>query len=192
MVKAYLDKHPEKPCYFAYFAQGPVDFSDYGIHCQQLPTSSGSWLGFAPMRFDAGPTISGNILISGGNLDGVDRPGKLNPYEQFRTLKPTATIDEAVYVYEGTFTLPLAAAISHAEVARGLIRQKRYNEALNEAKIATQLAPESAHALTALGDALTGWTDHPRRKPHIRQLSTPHKPLRRSSRPAQFQRSRRK
>jgi hypothetical protein len=37
MVKAYLDKHPGNPCYFAYFAQGPVDFTDYGIDCQQLP-----------------------------------------------------------------------------------------------------------------------------------------------------------
>jgi tetratricopeptide (TPR) repeat protein len=156
MVKTYLDKHTEKPCYFAYFAQGPVDFTDYGIHCQQLPTSSGSWLGFAPMRFDTGPTISGSILISGGNLDGVDRPGKLNPYEQFRAIQPTATIDRSVYVYDGSYTLPLAAAISHAEAAQAFIRQKRYNEALDEAKLATQLAPDSVDALTALGDALSG------------------------------------
>ena len=156
MVKAYLDEHPGTPCYFAYFAQGPVDFTDYGIHCQQLPTSSGSWLGLAPMRFDSGPTISGNILISDGDLAGVDRSGKLNPYEQFRTLRPTATIDEGVYVYRGTFTLPLAAALSHAEVAQGLIRQKSYDAALDEAKLATQLAPESSDALTALGDALNG------------------------------------
>ena len=108
------------------------------------------------MSFASGPAVSGTILISGGNLDGVDRPGKLNPYEQFRTLKPTATIDEAVYVYEGTFTLPLAAALSHAEVAQSLIGQKRYDEALVEAKLATQLAPESIDALTALGDALDG------------------------------------
>jgi hypothetical protein len=156
MVKAYLDKHPGKPCYFAYFAQGPVDFTDYGIDCQQLPTSSGSWLGFAPMRFGSQPTISGTVLISDGNLAGVDREGKLNPYDQFRTLQPTATIDHGVYVYEGTFTLPLAAALSHAEVAKGLIRQRRYDEALDEAKLATQLAPENIDALTAQGDALDG------------------------------------
>ncbi|AXC12600.1 hypothetical protein ACPOL_3309 [Acidisarcina polymorpha] len=156
MVKIYLDKHPGRPCYFAYFAQGPVNFTDYGIKCQQLPTSSGSWLGFPPMSFASGPTVSGTILISGGNLDGVDRPGKLNPYEQFRILQPTATIDEAVYVYEGTFTLPLAAALSHAEASQSLIRQKRYDGALAEAKLATQLAPESTDALTALGDALDG------------------------------------
>jgi 4-amino-4-deoxy-L-arabinose transferase-like glycosyltransferase len=155
-VKSYLDQHPGKPCYFAYFAQGPVDFTDYGIHCQQLPTSSGSWIGFAPMRFDSGPTVSGTIIVSGGNLDGVDRQGKLNPYEQFQTLKPTATIDNSVYIYDGTFTLPLAAALSHAEVAQGLISKKEYDEALKEAEIATQLAPESVDALTALGDALTG------------------------------------
>ena len=156
MVKAYLDKQPGKPCYFAYFAQGPVDFTDYDIHCQQLPTSSGSWLGLAPMRFGSEPTISGTVLISDGNLAGVDREGKLNPYDQFRMLQPTATIDHGVYVYEGTFTLPLAAALSHAEVAQGLIRQKRYDEALDEAKLATELAPESIDTLTALGGALDG------------------------------------
>jgi 4-amino-4-deoxy-L-arabinose transferase-like glycosyltransferase len=112
--------------------------------------------GTRAMRFDSGPIISGTILISDGNLAGVDRSGKLNPYDQFRTLRPTATIDEGVYVYEGTLTLPLAAALSHAEVAQGLIRQKRYDEALYEAKLATQLAPESTDALTALGDALDG------------------------------------
>jgi hypothetical protein len=156
MVKAYLDKHPGKPCYFAYFAQGPVDFTDYGIDCQQLPTSSGSWLGFAPMRFGSEPTISGTVLISDGNLAGVDREGKLNPYDQFQTLQPTATIDHGVYVYQGTFTLPVAAALSHAEVAKGLIRQRRYDEALDEPKLATQLAPENIDPLTALGDALDG------------------------------------
>lgn len=155
-VKAWLDQHPDKPCYFAYFAQGPVDFTDYGIHCQQLPTGSGSWLQFPPMRFGSPPTISGLVLISDGNLAGIDREGQLNPYEQFRTLQPTATIDHGVYVYEGTFTLPLAAALSHAEVAQALITQKRYDEALNEAKLATQLAPENVDALTAQGDALSG------------------------------------
>jgi len=163
-VKAWLDKHPGKPCYFAYFAQGPVDFTDYGIPCQQLPTSSGSWLGLAPMRFNSAPTISGTVLISDGNLAGIDREGKLNPYDQFRMLQPTATIDHGVYIYEGTFTLPLAAALSHAEVAQGLIRQKRYGEALDEAKIATELAPESVDALTALGDALSGLHQTPEAK----------------------------
>jgi tetratricopeptide (TPR) repeat protein len=108
------------------------------------------------MRFGSEPTISGTVLISDGNLAGVDREGKLNPYDQFRTLQPTATIDHGVYVYKGTFTLPLAAPLSHAEVAKGLIRQKRYDEALDEAKLAVQLAPENIDALTALGDALDG------------------------------------
>jgi tetratricopeptide (TPR) repeat protein len=108
------------------------------------------------MRFGSPPTISGLVLISDGNLAGIDREGQLNPYEQFRTLQPTATIDHGVYVYEGTFTLPLAAALSHAEVAQALITQKRYDEALNEAKLATQLAPENVDALTAQGDALSG------------------------------------
>jgi len=155
-VKTWLDQHPDEPCYFAYFAQGPVDFTDYGIRCQQLPTWSGSWQGLAPMRFDSGSTISGLVLISDGDLVGIDRVGKLNPYAQFQTLQPTATIDHGVYVYEGTFTLPLAAAQSHAEVAQALIGQKRYDEALDEAKLATQLAPENIDALTAQGDALSG------------------------------------
>jgi hypothetical protein len=37
-VRQYLETHPSQPCYFAYFAQGPVDFRDYGINCLVLPT----------------------------------------------------------------------------------------------------------------------------------------------------------
>ncbi len=50
-VKYYLETHPSGPCYFAYFAQGPVDFRDYGINCRVLPTGSAFWTGLDTMRF---------------------------------------------------------------------------------------------------------------------------------------------
>lgn len=156
MVKAYLEKHPDRPCYFAYFAQGPVDFRDYGISCQPLPTASGSWTGLEAMHFGSDPAVSGIVLISDGVLAGLDHPGKLNPYEKFRLLQPVAVIDHGVYVYDGTFSLPQAASLDHVERAQNLLRQNRFSEALEEAQMAVRLAPDSAIALSTLGDSLAG------------------------------------
>ena len=49
-VRRYLETHPSQPCYFAYFAQGPVDFRDYGIKCHVLPTGSALWTGLDTMQ----------------------------------------------------------------------------------------------------------------------------------------------
>jgi len=153
-VKSYLTEHPEKPCYFAYFAQGPVDFRDYGVRCQVLPTGSGAWTGMESMHFGSNPNLSGLVLVSDGVLAGADIPGRTNPYAQFRTVQPIAVIDRGVYVYEGQFNLGPAAAIEHVEASGRLLAQGRKAEALAEAELATKLDPASATAWKAAGDAL--------------------------------------
>ena len=154
-VKSYLeDEHPGKPCYFAYFEQGPVDFRDYGVNCQVLPTGSGAWTGMESMHFGANPNVSGLILISDGVLAGADIPGKANPYAQFRAVKPIAVIDRAVYVYEGQFNLGPSAGIEHVEASGKLLEGRQIPEALAEAELATKLDPASATAWKAVGDAL--------------------------------------
>jgi Dolichyl-phosphate-mannose-protein mannosyltransferase len=153
-VKKYLDEHPNVPCYFAYFEQGPVDFRDYGVRCQVLPTGSGSWTGMPSLRFGSNPYVSGLVLVSDGVLAGADIPGKTNPYAHFQTLQPHAVIDRAVYVYEGQFNLGPAAAIEHVEESGTLLAQGRAQEALAEAELAKRLDPESATAWQAEGDAL--------------------------------------
>ncbi|HEX4067418.1 MAG TPA: glycosyltransferase family 39 protein [Acidobacteriaceae bacterium] len=152
-VKSYLDDHAKEPCYFAYFEQGPVDYRDYGIHCQVLPTSL--WAGAAgSMRFGSDPNVSGLVLISDGVLSGANIPGKMNPYAQFRAVQPTAVIDRSVYVYEGQLNLGPIAAIEHIQASGKLLREGRTAEALAEAELARNLDPASATAWNAVGDAL--------------------------------------
>lgn len=152
-VKSYLGDHAKEPCYFAYFEQGPVDYRDYDIHCQVLPTSL--WAGAADsMHFGSDPHVSGLVLISDGVLSGANIPGKMNPYAQFRAVRPTAIIDRSVYVYEGQYNLGPVAAIEHVQASGSLLKVGRTREALEEAELARSLDPASATAWNAVGDAL--------------------------------------
>jgi tetratricopeptide (TPR) repeat protein len=151
-VKRYVDQHGIKDCWFIYFAQGVVDFHDYGIPCKPLPTLDAAWVG---ANYDAPPVIDGPLLISAGDLSGFEFGGPaLNPYEQFRQIKPTAVIDYGVFVFEGHFEIPKAAAISHAQKARDFLKIKQLPEALAEAQQAVAFAPDSVRANAVLGDIL--------------------------------------
>jgi len=99
--------------------------------------------------------IDGPVLISGSNLSGYEYgPAELNPYAQFQELKPTAVIQNGVYVFEGHFALPMAAAIGHVQKANEFQAAKRLDEALAEAQTAVTLAPTSVKANVTLGDVL--------------------------------------
>jgi Dolichyl-phosphate-mannose-protein mannosyltransferase len=158
-VRDYLDAHPSQPCYFAYFAQGPVDFRDYGVHCSVLPTGSAAWTGLDTMRFGSNPNVSGIVLISDGVLAGADIPGRSNPYAQFVAVRPAATIDHGVYVYTGQFRLGPAAALEHIAAAEDSSKQHDTAAATREARIALNLDPDNPQAHTILGDALAATGD---------------------------------
>jgi hypothetical protein len=153
-AKYYLDTHPSQPCYFAYFAQGPVDFRDYGIDCHVLPTGSALWTGLDTMRFAEDPKISGTVLISDGVLAGADIPGRQNPYAQFVSVSPAATIDRGVYVYRGQFTLGTVAALEHIRAAESFAKEQKIPDAIREARTAVNLDPNNPKAHMILGDAL--------------------------------------
>jgi tetratricopeptide (TPR) repeat protein len=94
-------------------------------------------------------------LMSAGVLSGFEfGPGALNPYEQFKALKPKDSIDYGVFVYEGHFDIPLAAALSHVQKAGLLLHAKDLPRALAEAQQAESLAPESAKVNEMMGEAL--------------------------------------
>jgi hypothetical protein len=151
-VKQYLDGRGVKDCWFVYFAAGVAEPSYYGIPCKPLPTINTLWLN-EPIGV---PTpITGPVLISASNLSGLEfGPGPLDPYGQFKLLKPTAVIDQGVFVFDGKFELPLAAAISKVQKARNLAETKQLDQALQEAQAAVALAPDSIHTQLALGDIL--------------------------------------
>ena len=151
-VKRYLDERGVTECWFVYFAAGVAEPSYYGIPCKPLPTINTLWLN---LPFDVPTTINGPVLVSASNLSGVEfGPGSLDPYGQFKSLKPTAVIDRGVFVFDGTFHLPLGAAIGKVQKARNLVEQQQLDQALAEAQAAIALAPDSIQTQLALGDVL--------------------------------------
>jgi tetratricopeptide (TPR) repeat protein len=151
-VKRYLDQRGVKECWFEYFAAGVAEPGYYGIPCKPLPTLSTLWLN---QPIDVPASVDGPVLISAGNLSGFEfGPGPLDPFGQFKTLNPTAVIDDSVFVFDGKFDLPIAAAISKVQRAGNLAAEKQLDEALREAQAAVALYPGSVDTQLALGDIL--------------------------------------
>jgi hypothetical protein len=151
-VKRYLDERGIKDCWFAYFGQGVAEYGYYGIPCRTLITADSQYF---DGPHDVPPAIDGVVLMSAGVLSGFEfGPGALNPYEQFKERKPVDLIDNGVFVYEGHFEIPLAAALSHVQKAGVLMRAKDMAGALAEAQMAEGLAPESAAVNAMMGQAL--------------------------------------
>jgi tetratricopeptide (TPR) repeat protein len=128
-----------------------AEYSYYGIPCKPLITADSL---FIDGPHDVPPAIDGPVLMSAGVLSGFEfGPGALNPYEQFKQLKPKAVIDNGVFVYDGHFDIPLAAALSHMQKSQLLLKSNPA-EALGEAQQAETLAPESSAVNEQLGEAL--------------------------------------
>lgn len=151
-VKQYLDRRGVKDCWFLYFAEGAADPSYYGIPCRPLPTISTLWLN---IPIDVPDSLTGTVLISASNLSSVEfGPGALDPFGQFKQLQPTAVIDHGVFVFDGNFPVPLAAAISKVQKAQNLAQANQLDQALQEAQAAVALAPDSIQTQLAVGDIL--------------------------------------
>ncbi len=151
-IKQYLDQRGVKDCWFVYFAEGVADPRYYGIPCKPLPTINTLWLN---MPIDVPQTIDGPVLISASNLSGVEfGPGSLDPYGQFKQVKPTAMIDNGVLVFDGRFDLLLASALSRIQRARNHLAANQPEQALAEAEAAVRLAPDAVQVQLALGDVL--------------------------------------
>jgi hypothetical protein len=152
-VKVYLDENHVTNCWFAYFADGAIQPSDYRIPCKRLPTTVSLWWLDLPMQVP--PVIDGTVLISDSDLEGIEfGDGSLNPYNSFRGIKPDVAIQRGIYVYTGQFPVPLAAALVEAHEAQKLLSKNQLREALEKARNAAQLAPGSAHVQATLGDVL--------------------------------------
>ncbi len=150
-VKQWQDGHPNQECWFAYFARPEIDPGVYGIRCRALPTIDTMYLGGADV---IAPSITGAVLISAGDLSGCEWPsGQINPYRSFQPMHPDVTIDDSVFVYQGTFAVPEISAVSRAQQSETYLEQKQPAPALVLARQAVVIAPENLFAETALGDA---------------------------------------
>jgi hypothetical protein len=81
-------------------------------------------------------------------------PGELSPYDQFQHIQPTAVIEDGLFVFDGHFDIPLAAALNHVTRAQLAAQNKHLDETLLEAQAAATLAPRSVQAQAALADVL--------------------------------------
>ena len=95
------------------------------------------------------------MLISAGALSGYEfGPGELNPYDQFQKLRPTAVIDDGVFVFDGHFQIPLASALNHLSRGKRMAENGDLPGALQELQTAARLAPRSARIQAELGNLL--------------------------------------
>ena len=146
-TKTYLDQNHITECWFAY-STPIVDPAYYGIPCRLLDVGD-----TAPMGVPE--TLSGTILLSSTELTGYRwGPDVLNPFEQFRHLRPDAIPGNVILVYHGTFSVPLDSAYSHLAAASVLARAGKMPEAVAEAQEGVKLAPDSADIQAGLGRAL--------------------------------------
>jgi tetratricopeptide (TPR) repeat protein len=149
----YLQQRGVKDCWFVYFGEGVIPYQYYGIPCKALPTQDALWMG--EKFYDIPAEVDGPVLISGADLSGFEYgPAELNPYAQFQQLKPSAAIQNGVYVFEGHFAIPMAAAIGHVQKAEELLKSNQLDGALVEAQSAVALSPASVKANLMLGDVL--------------------------------------
>jgi tetratricopeptide (TPR) repeat protein len=157
-VKQYLDKNHITNCWFAYFPDGAVQPSDYGVNCKRLPTGSSLWWFQLPMNVP--PVIDGTILISDSDLEGTESgDGPLNYYNPFRATKPVAVIQHGVYVYQGQFAVSLMSALVDVRTSSNLFDEGHKAEALQIAQTAVELAPQSSTTQVNVADMLLAHQD---------------------------------
>ena len=153
-TSAYLRDHHITHCYFAYFVTPFVLPKDYGIPCTYLATFDA--LGFGdlpnvPTTIDT--ATDGPLLISAGDLNGFEFGSSvLNPYQSLMNTHPSAFIQDGVLVFNGRYSLPLAAALAHVDHAQALADAHNNPAALKEAILAESLAPNAVQPELILGD----------------------------------------
>jgi hypothetical protein len=100
------------------------------------------------------------VLISAGDLSGCEWPsGQLNPYRSFQSRRPDFTIDDSVFVYQGTLAIPEISALASAQQSQGLLMRGLSGPALALAREAVATSPDNLITQTALGDAAAATGD---------------------------------
>ncbi|HSY36978.1 MAG TPA: glycosyltransferase family 39 protein [Acidobacteriaceae bacterium] len=153
-TSAYVRDHHITHCYFAYFVTPFVLPTDHGIPCTYLPTPDSFGAGVLPnIPATIDTATDGPILISAGDLNYFESGSSvLNPYQSLMNVHPSAYIQDGVLVFNGRFTLPLAAALPHVDRAWAFANAHNNAAALHEAILAESLAPNAVQPEIVLGD----------------------------------------
>ena len=148
-LQQYIHQHGIQSCWFAY--DGAADLSYFNLPCKRLPTFFSTIF-----RSPQGPVpaqIQGPIFIASAPLTGFGwGPAEVNPYAAFLPLKPDDEIQGEILVYNGSYSVPRAAALSHLVASRQAAAAGHEDLALTEAQQAEALAPELLYPHEALID----------------------------------------
>ncbi len=145
-ARDYLRARHISDCWIAYFSL--LDPESYGIPCRPLPGTF-SARHFQPVSAD----LQGTILLGASPLILSGPPG-INPYVPAFTAPPADVIGGSILVFRGRFDFHLGSALSHVRVARELAAAGNLARAVDEARTAALIAPQSVAAHEALGDLL--------------------------------------
>jgi len=132
----FLKHNRIRDCWIAPFGSG--DLAYYGISCKVLPALS-------PRKGSAvvPRPVEGTLLVSTSVMAGAMwGPPELNPYGPLWHEKPSANLGGHTLVFQGRFDLLLLSAASHSIEAQGLASQGHLDDALVEARIAVEMAPQ--------------------------------------------------
>ena len=146
-TRDYVQSNNISDCWIAY--DGTVNVSYYNLPCRGMSASAGAPAEVPPL------TATGTFILSALTVSGIEwEPGDLNPYKNFQRATPARVIGGAMLVYEGQFDLTGVAAVTHIARAGSLLAGNKPEEALSEAKAATELTPQSVRAHLMRGHAL--------------------------------------
>ncbi len=151
-VSAYLGANQITECWIAHAGLND-DLAAAGVPCKPLPTGLALMAGMPQAVI---PThISGVVLVGAQDASGMLwGEGDLNPYRQFQEGTPEAMVASAVLVYRGSYDVTLASAQSHVSQIPVLLRQGLAERAVEEARTAVGLVPDSARLGAQLGSTL--------------------------------------
>jgi 4-amino-4-deoxy-L-arabinose transferase-like glycosyltransferase len=143
-LRAHLDENQITECWFAYSSL--MDPKMFQIPCKRLPT-------FFSMLSDRGQQqaipdeIHGPVFISSQEITGAFwGPGDMSPYYQFSQARPAQVLAGEILRFDEGYKVPAIASLSHNLVAYTLMRKGDLDQAMDHAKTAVELAPESRYA----------------------------------------------
>jgi hypothetical protein len=148
-LQQYVHQHGIQTCWFAY--DGSADLSYFKLPCKRLPTLFSTL--FRAPQGSVPAQIQGPIFVASEPLTGFGwGPAEVNPYAPFVPVKPDDEIQGEILVYNGSYSVPRVAALSHLAVSRQAAAGGHPDLALTEAQQAEALAPELLYPHEALID----------------------------------------
>ena len=152
-MKQYIDRRQIKDCWFAYFGSLIVDVSYYGIPCKPLPTAFSDLMQVPTPLVP--PQVDAPVFLSATEVTRTFwRADWIDPYEAFQRTPPSALIADSILVYDGKVDMSQVSALTHETRALQLVGERKFDQALAEAQMAIEVAPDRPAAHVARSTVL--------------------------------------